>query len=122
MNSKKLIGERVRALRRANNLTQKQVAQVLNISYSAIGKIELGHNSLDMEKASKLARLFKVTVDELIGKQADTAYLNEAPLAYNPNAGKPVRLVIEVDSENLNDKKATRFLQLLQEAIKEINE
>ena len=59
------LGNKIRELRRANNLTQEQLAATLNISAQAVSKWEMGASYPDMTMIPTLAVLFKVSLDEL---------------------------------------------------------
>ena len=59
------LGNKIRELRRANNLTQEQLAASLNISAQAVSKWEMGASYPDMTMIPTLAAFFKVTLDEL---------------------------------------------------------
>ncbi len=59
------LGNKIRELRRARNLTQEQLAASLNISPQAVSKWEMGASYPDMTMIPALASLFKVSLDEL---------------------------------------------------------
>jgi len=59
------LGNKIRELRRAKNLTQEQLAASLNISAQAVSKWEMGASYPDMTMIPTLAALFKVSLDEL---------------------------------------------------------
>ncbi len=59
------LGNKIRELRRARNLTQEQLAASLNISAQAVSKWEMGASYPDMAMIPTIAALFKVTLDEL---------------------------------------------------------
>ena len=59
------LGNKIRELRRTNNLTQEQLATALNISAQAISKWEMGASYPDMTMIPTLATFFKVSLDEL---------------------------------------------------------
>ncbi len=59
------LGNKIRELRRARNLTQEQLAATLNISAQAVSKWEMGASYPDMTMIPTLAVLFKVSLDEL---------------------------------------------------------
>ena len=59
------LGNKIRELRRAHNLTQEQLATALNISAQAISKWEMGASYPDMTMIPTLAAFFKVSLDEL---------------------------------------------------------
>jgi len=59
------LGNKIRELRRANSLTQEQLAASLNISPQAVSKWEMGASFPDMTMIPILASFFKVSLDEL---------------------------------------------------------
>ena len=59
------LGNKIRELRRARNLTQEQLAASLNISAQAVSKWEMGASYPDMTMIPTIAALFKVSLDEL---------------------------------------------------------
>jgi len=59
------LGNKIRELRRAANLTQEQLAVSLNISAQAVSKWEMGASYPDMTMIPVLAAFFKVSLDEL---------------------------------------------------------
>ena len=54
--------------RRANGLTQKQVAQALNVVESCYANWEQGRTEPNIEMLRKLGKLFNVGLDELINE------------------------------------------------------
>lgn len=59
------IGEKIKERRRKNNLTQEKLAAQLGVSCQAISKWETGITSPDLSLIVPLARLLKITADEL---------------------------------------------------------
>ncbi|MBR4032261.1 MAG: helix-turn-helix transcriptional regulator [Clostridia bacterium] len=59
------LGNKIRELRRARNLTQEQLAASLNISAQAVSKWEMEASYPDITMIPTLAALFKVSLDEL---------------------------------------------------------
>ena len=65
------IGKRIALLRKEKGLTQEELAQHMGISPQAVSKWENDQPCPDISALPKLARLFGVTVDELLeGKEA----------------------------------------------------
>lgn len=60
-------GKTISALRKAQNMTQMELADRLNISYQAVSNWERGQSMPDISKLSELAGIFHVTIDELLG-------------------------------------------------------
>ena len=60
--------DRIRNLREDNDLTQKQIADILICDQSLYSKYERGERPLPLEYADKLADYYGVSVDYLIGR------------------------------------------------------
>ena len=63
------IGERIALLRTQQKLSQGQLAEALDVSRQAISKWENDLSCPDITLLPQLARLFGVTIDELLGNQ-----------------------------------------------------
>lgn len=61
------IGETIRKQRKINRLTQEQIADMLEISAQSISKWETGIALPDITYIPRLASIFNVTTDELLG-------------------------------------------------------
>ncbi len=61
-----MIGERLRYLRMANRLTQREVADILKIHRTTYAYYETGRSNPDLETLSVLSRIFGVSVDFLV--------------------------------------------------------
>ena len=61
------IGENIKRLRQAKNITQERLAEYLNISAPAISKWERGETLPDITMIVPLASYFNVSSDELLG-------------------------------------------------------
>ncbi|MBE6687314.1 MAG: helix-turn-helix transcriptional regulator [Ruminococcaceae bacterium] len=64
---KNQIGNKIKDLRKKQNLTQEQLAEQLNVSAQAVSKWENGTNLPDITVLPELADCFGVTIDELMG-------------------------------------------------------
>ena len=67
--SDKTIGEILKYLRQSNNLSQKDVADALNLSVSAISQYETGKRNLSANEILLFADYYKVSCDYLLGKE-----------------------------------------------------
>ncbi|WP_079707677.1 helix-turn-helix domain-containing protein [Paraliobacillus ryukyuensis] len=65
---RKLFSERLMLMRRQKNLTQENLANILDVSKGAISKYEKGTASPSYKILWRLADYFNVSVDYLIGK------------------------------------------------------
>jgi len=68
MFSKNIFCERVKLLREASNLTQKQLAKNINISDKTISMIETKQRAATIEVMYALADYFNVSIDYLVGR------------------------------------------------------
>ena len=59
------IGKKIMNLRKKNGLSQEELAEKIDVARQTISKWELGETSPDIKQAKKLARIFKVSLDEL---------------------------------------------------------
>ncbi|HAK1028920.1 TPA: helix-turn-helix transcriptional regulator, partial [Listeria monocytogenes] len=59
---------RLKQLRKNNNKTQEDISKILGISRGAYSHIENGRNEPDMETIVKLANIFGVSTDYLLGR------------------------------------------------------
>ena len=60
--------ERIRNMRVDRGLTQKQVAEYLNIKQNTYTQYEIGVLNYPLEAVGKLADLYGVSVDNLMGR------------------------------------------------------
>ena len=60
------MGSFIAALRRAKGLTQRELAELLNVSDKAVSRWERGDAAPDLSVIPALAELFGVTADELL--------------------------------------------------------
>ncbi len=63
------IGSMISELRKKNNYTQEDLAEKLNVTRQTISKWELNETSPSLEDANKLAKIFHVSLDELVGSK-----------------------------------------------------
>ena len=68
--------EKLKALRKSNNLTQEKLADKLNVSRQAITKWESGDGIPDIENLKQISELFGVTIDELIKDDKDVSIID----------------------------------------------
>ena len=80
-----MIGERLSDLRIEKGMTQEDLAKLLSVSKYTISSYENGHTSPDDQNLVRLAQIFDVSLDYLLG-------LIDEPLSYDRKreADKPV--------------------------------
>ncbi|MBQ7718986.1 MAG: helix-turn-helix transcriptional regulator [Clostridia bacterium] len=99
------LSDRLKLLRKKNDLTQEQVADYLRISPQAVSRWETGATSPDISALPILAELFKVTVDELLG-------VNEA------EKRKEIDSIIAVAESEINRNMTEQPIISLREALR----
>ena len=84
------IGEKIKKLRRENDITQEKLADYLNISYQAVSKWENGSSLPDISMIIPLANFFGVTTDVLfdMDTQKHTQEIEEIKAQYHRFANK----------------------------------
>ncbi len=79
------VGKTISTLRKAQNMTQMELADKLNISFQAVSNWERGQTMPDISKLGELADIFSVTIDELLGNPKSArvveSMIREEPIA-----------------------------------------
>ena len=88
MTVKEVLAGRLRALRTGAKMTQKQVAQILNLDRSTYAYYETATTCPDYDTLVRLAKMYRVTTDYLLGTE-DRAEAKRPmqPLASAPDGG-----------------------------------
>ena len=68
---KENIANNIAELRKMNHMTQQDLAEKLNYTDKAISKWERGESTPDIESLSALAKMFNLTVDDLLNETFD---------------------------------------------------
>jgi transcriptional regulator with XRE-family HTH domain len=67
------IGEKIQQLRKANNLSQEQLAVQLEVSRQAVSRWELNESTPDTDKIILISRIFSVTTDYLLLEDSEVS-------------------------------------------------
>lgn len=59
--------ERIRELRQDNDMTQKQVGEMLNMSQTGYNQYEIGKNDIPTRVLIKLAEFYNTSTDYILG-------------------------------------------------------
>ena len=65
------IAKRIKEARIAQNLTQMNLADAMGVSYQAVSNWERGNSMPDISKLEDLCRVLKLSVEELLGMEAE---------------------------------------------------
>lgn len=97
-----MLAKRIKLLRKQKGLTQKQLADLLDISASTVAMYETGRREPDTQTLNKFAELFGVSVDYLLGREkTDMERLEENLARLDPRIQQAYRSLQEMDEEDL---------------------
>lgn len=100
------VGERIKRLRKNMGLTQSDLAEKLNLECAAVSKYETNRVPLTQESLIKLADIFNVSTDYLLG-------LNE-----NKTLNQPIEIAAstkdKLDISALSDKGKEYIIDLVE--------
>lgn len=83
---KKSIGRFIAALRKANGMTQKELAEQLNVSDKAVSRWERDESAPDLSLIPVIAEIFHVTSDEIL--RGERASYQDTGVTKNSEKGK----------------------------------
>ncbi len=66
-----MLGDRIKACRKQKKISQMDLADMLNVSQAAITSWERGVRKPDVDTVAKMADIFCVTTDYLIGRDQE---------------------------------------------------
>ncbi|MFR9276478.1 MAG: helix-turn-helix domain-containing protein [Peptoniphilus senegalensis] len=117
------MSNRISELRQRNKLTQKELADKLNINYSVLSRIETGERSIRDDELMEIADFFNVTTDYLLGRSSNPKLSRKNELdihrdleAMKENFNKGA-LQMQLDGEELDDEVIQYILDNLEDAL-----
>lgn len=97
------MNNQIRKLRKEQGLTGTKIASLLNITPTYFYEIERGKKRLSAEMASKLAEIFGVTVDVLLGLDSNVVDHTTPPKWATPKDKRDFKKMLEEDDEIMFD-------------------
>lgn len=88
------LGKKIAALRKANKMSQAELAKALNTSTSVIGRYERDEMTPSVDAAKKIAKTLNTTVGYLLGET------DQEDLLKDPEMLKRLNDIEKMDSEN----------------------
>jgi HTH-type transcriptional regulator, competence development regulator len=114
-------GKRLRFLRKNRNMTQKDLADVFNLSESTIGMYERDEREPSFEFVRHLADFFNVTTDYLLGRtDLPHGYTTETKTEEENTLAKINQLIKEYGIEQMGFFDIEKWKSLSEEEIEEI--
>ena len=100
-----MLNDNIKKFRKVKKLTQEQIAEKLNVSRQTVSKWESGETIPDIYNCCELAKLYEITVDDLLNEQKFSNI--------NPK-GKHIFGLVRIDDENkiIIPKKARKIFRL----------
>lgn len=95
------VGQKLKSLRSDKKMTQKELADMLNISRTTYVKYETNDIKLSLEKASAIAKIFDVSTDYLLDSNGN---LPEK----QPKRPKDLMKILEQEEYTLNGQIASQ--------------
>lgn len=74
------LGERIASLRRANDVTQVQLAEALGVSQQTLQSYEVGRRRIPVSALPVVARTLSVTLEELFGEGQQAGRSRRGPM------------------------------------------
>lgn len=119
-NTSTKIGAQIKQLRLAAGMTQRELAQRINVGNTTLSQYENGARVPSDEVKLKIAMVFGVSVDYLLGATDSREPKSKMPAA-SAVAQRPAEAAIAGELGSLSDRQLDRLLGYIQ-ALKELPE
>nr|DAM13491.1 MAG TPA: helix-turn-helix domain protein [Caudoviricetes sp.] len=123
------VGKTIQSLREEKNMTQKELADKINISYSVMNRIESGERPARDEEIKKIAKALDVSSDYLLGitgAKDSSDEKSKLPLEFN-TPEEAIEFILKqnaimgfggFDINELSDEEVVEFANSLLEHLK----
>lgn len=103
-----LIGQKIKIKRQESGMTQEELAEACNISYSYVGHIERGSRNLSLSTAIKISQVLSMSLDYLLldAIPTENALINSIFSEVGNHDKKQVEKffnIIKILAENIDD-------------------
>jgi len=106
------IAEKLQAHRKAHGYSQEELADLLNVSRQAVSKWERGEASPDTDNLIALAKIYNITIDQLINGESEVEVVVEdkdegkaQETVKNEGEAENVEVIQEEDDDEDDDEK-----------------
>ncbi|QSB48802.1 helix-turn-helix domain-containing protein [Parageobacillus toebii] len=114
------VGDRIRELREGRNWSQREFAKRVGINYSVVNRIELGKRSVEDHELAKIADVFGVTTDYLLGRTDNPNPPEESKDKELGTLARINQLIKEYGIEQMGFFDIEKWKSLSEEEIEEI--
>ncbi len=114
------IAEKLQAQRKAHGYSQEELADLLNVSRQAVSKWERGEASPDTDNLIALAKIYNITIDQLINSESEDEVVVEdkdegkaQEKDKNESEAENIEVIQEDDDEDDEKKLSARQIAIL---------
>lgn len=108
-----LFSEKLKMLRKENNLTQEELSEKINVSRQAITKWESGEGIADIENLKQISDLFNISIDELVKEDLEVErketkqykMIKEIEIDHTKHFDINISKIYELNIKSINDEK-----------------
>ena len=104
------LGNKIRQLRKENNLTQETLAEQIDLSYTYLGQVERGERGINIPNLIKIANRFNISIDNYLLSD----YLDNAAARNDSDLDNEMLLLIE----NKSPTEKQKIIALVKDIIK----
>lgn len=115
------IGYKIKAFRKANNLTQEQLADKMNCNFKTIGNIENDRTMPDLKQVINLCDILNISMDELFAETLSKTSTLIEPSEKEDSYPKLVNRNISTLSSNQLLRMESLLLKIRDMSDKELN-
>lgn len=116
-----MFSDRLKQLRKEKNWSQQELATKLDITQGMVGHYESGLKHPSSETLIKIARLFQVSLDYLVGLSKKRGILDEEELKEDPDLMRIVSLMRpKIKGVSVSDDQWDLITTFLQSVVKQL--
>ena len=117
---KKLIGQRIKQIRREKGMTMEEFGNLLSTSKSIVYRWEIGTNLPNPERLKTIAKLADITVEELLSGSKKDYFLKYAIESLNNILNTKPLSQFDEDNSNFVYKYSEEILPIIEEHLKHL--
>ena len=115
------IGKKIVSLRKKYNFTQEKLAERIGVSRQTLSSWESDITSPDLQQASRMVKIFKISLDELVDNQVEISCKDNSKDSFFQNLiGKNCYLTLSDDffDWNLDDSTLVKVVSIHEDFMK----